>query len=260
MSSPTSTVMTNIPAAPCCGPQHPKDHPVTQGVATAALTLPGSAAKGSARERQRIYHPVAESEFAFRMEQVISLYVARLTPSRRNLRTILRPIFQLMRLYLEETSQLHASAVVLPTDGVPTDLGNSLRPMIIDQEFAVNSDDEPFPNVTPPKPVTPKPKSADDHDKPKEQPYLTSPTKAEVVPSRRRVLRNVPRRKLADGSHGNVTETPTPVQNPPAAESKLEQSLHDLSVSKEQPTPRALQILKIVMRSGEEHEALTRGR
>jgi hypothetical protein len=38
------------------------------------------------------------------MEQVISLDVARLTPSRRNLRTILRPIFQLMRFYLQETS------------------------------------------------------------------------------------------------------------------------------------------------------------
>lgn len=105
---------------------------VTQGIATAALTLPESATKGSARvraiqqrllrrmqgsatpddpeasrpfarERQRIQHAVAESEFAFRMEQVISLDVARLTPSRRNLRTILRPIFKLMRFYLQET-------------------------------------------------------------------------------------------------------------------------------------------------------------
>ncbi|KFY04737.1 hypothetical protein O988_00562 [Pseudogymnoascus sp. VKM F-3808] len=49
------------------------------------------------RERQRIQHAVAESEFAFRIKQVISLDVARLTPSRRNLRTILRPIFQLMQ-------------------------------------------------------------------------------------------------------------------------------------------------------------------
>lgn len=112
---------------------NPEDLLVTQGIATAALTLPESAAKGSARvraiqqrllrrmqgsatpndpdasrpfarERQRIQHAVAESEFAFRMEQVISLDVARLTPSRRNLRTILRPIFQLMRFYLQETS------------------------------------------------------------------------------------------------------------------------------------------------------------
>jgi hypothetical protein len=111
---------------------NPEDLLVTQGIATAALTLPESAAKGSARvrgiqqrllrrmqgsatpddpeasrpfarERQRIQHAVVESEFAFRMEQVISLDVARLTPSRRNLRTILRPIFQLMRFYLQET-------------------------------------------------------------------------------------------------------------------------------------------------------------
>ncbi|OBT88517.1 hypothetical protein VE02_03494 [Pseudogymnoascus sp. 03VT05] len=112
---------------------NPENLLVTQGIATGALTLPESAAKGSARvraiqqrllrrmqgsttpddpdasrplarERQRIQHAVAETEFAFRMEQVISLDVARLTPSRRNLRTILRPIFQLMRFYLQETS------------------------------------------------------------------------------------------------------------------------------------------------------------
>jgi hypothetical protein len=34
---------------------------------------------------------------------VISLDVARLIPLRRNLRTVLRPIFQLMRFYLQET-------------------------------------------------------------------------------------------------------------------------------------------------------------
>ena len=62
------------------------------------------ASRPFARERQRIQHAVAESEFAFRMEQVISLDVARLTPSRRSVRTILRPIFQLMRFYLHETS------------------------------------------------------------------------------------------------------------------------------------------------------------
>ncbi|KAL5348503.1 hypothetical protein ACLOAV_005919 [Pseudogymnoascus australis] len=112
---------------------NPEDLLVTQGIATAALTLPESAAKGSARvraiqqrllrrmqgsttpddldasrpfarERQRIQHAVAESEFAFRIEQVISLDVARLTLSQRNLQTILRPIFQLMQFYLQETS------------------------------------------------------------------------------------------------------------------------------------------------------------
>lgn len=36
-------------------------------------------------------------EFAFRMEQIVSLDVARLVSSQRNLRTNLRPIVQLMR-------------------------------------------------------------------------------------------------------------------------------------------------------------------
>jgi hypothetical protein len=111
---------------------NPEDLLVTQGTATAALTLPTGDANQSApvkakqqrllqriqgdatpddpdasrpfaRERQRIQHAMAEEEFAYRMEQVISMDVARLIPPRRNLRTILRPIFQLMRFYLQET-------------------------------------------------------------------------------------------------------------------------------------------------------------
>ncbi|PVH76126.1 hypothetical protein DL98DRAFT_551355 [Cadophora sp. DSE1049] len=111
---------------------NPEDLLVTQGIATAALTLPASEAQGAARikskqqrllqrlqsnatpedpkasqpfarERQRILCAVAEDEFAYRIEQVICFDVAGLLPSRRNLRTILRPIFQLMRFYLQET-------------------------------------------------------------------------------------------------------------------------------------------------------------
>jgi len=111
---------------------NPEDLLVTQGVATAALTLPAAEAQRSARikgkqqrllrrlqgsatpedpeasrpfarERQRILRAIAEDEFAYRMEQVICLDVARLLPSRRTLRTILQPIFQLMRFYLQET-------------------------------------------------------------------------------------------------------------------------------------------------------------
>jgi len=110
---------------------NPEDLLVTQGVATAALTLPDSEAKSSgrvkatqqrllrrlrgestpddpdasrpfARERQRIDKAIAGNEFAFRMEQVVSLDVALLIPSRRNIRTVLRPILQLMRFYLQE--------------------------------------------------------------------------------------------------------------------------------------------------------------
>ena len=61
------------------------------------------ASRPFARERQRIQQAVAGNEFAFRMEQIVSLDVARLVPSQRNLRTILRPILQLMRFYLQET-------------------------------------------------------------------------------------------------------------------------------------------------------------
>jgi hypothetical protein len=111
---------------------NPEDLLVTQGIATAALTLPTTDAQQSAsvkakqqhllqrlqgdatpedpdasrpfaRERQRIQHAVAEEEFAYRMEQVVNIDVERLIPQRRNLRTILQPIFQLMRFYLQET-------------------------------------------------------------------------------------------------------------------------------------------------------------
>ena len=111
---------------------NPEDLLATQGIATAALTLPASetqaaarikskqqrllrrlqghatpedpeASRPFARERQRILRAVAEEEFAYGMEQIICFDVARLTPSRRNLRTILQPIFQLMRFYLQET-------------------------------------------------------------------------------------------------------------------------------------------------------------
>ena len=110
---------------------NPEDLLVTQGIATAALTLPVSDAQSSgrirakqqrllgrlqgektpqdpdaskpfARERQRIQHALAKNEFAYRMEQVVSIDVAHLVPGRRNLRTVLRPIFQLMWFYLQE--------------------------------------------------------------------------------------------------------------------------------------------------------------
>jgi hypothetical protein len=112
----------------------PDDLLVTKGIATAALALPDSEAKSSAwirkkqqrfllqlqgddssdgidiskpfaRERQRLKSAIEEDEFAFRMEQIISLDVHALVHSRRNFQTILRPIFQLMRFYLKEVDQ-----------------------------------------------------------------------------------------------------------------------------------------------------------
>jgi hypothetical protein len=111
---------------------NPEDLLVTQGIATAALTLPttdssctgrhrtkqqrlleqlqGSktpndpdASRPFARERQRIEHALAKGEFAYRMEQVVTVDVANLVPEWRNMRTVLRPMVQLMRFYLQET-------------------------------------------------------------------------------------------------------------------------------------------------------------
>jgi hypothetical protein len=113
---------------------NPDDFLAGKGTATAAMTLPESAARSSvrtrdtqqkllrrlqgestpeepeasrpfARERQRIQHAISTNEFAFRIEQVISLDVASLYPGRRNIWTVLRPIFQLMRFYLQEAER-----------------------------------------------------------------------------------------------------------------------------------------------------------
>lgn len=60
------------------------------------------ASKPFARERQRIEAAIAEEEFAFRMEQVVSINVCRLVRERRRFDTVLRPIFQLTRFFLKE--------------------------------------------------------------------------------------------------------------------------------------------------------------
>lgn len=111
---------------------NPEDLLVTQGTATGALTLPVAEAKRSvktkttqqrllqrlrgsstpedpdasrpfARERQRIERTLATNEFGFRMEQVMCVDVAALKPQWRDIRTVLRPIFQLMRFYLRDS-------------------------------------------------------------------------------------------------------------------------------------------------------------
>lgn len=103
----------------------------SQGVATAALTIPATeASRGAylrakqqrllrqlrgectpenpgastpfARERQRVEASMAEDEFAYRFEQVISIDAQRLVRERRNFGSVLQPIFQLIRLFLKE--------------------------------------------------------------------------------------------------------------------------------------------------------------
>ncbi|KAF2174792.1 hypothetical protein K469DRAFT_770346 [Zopfia rhizophila CBS 207.26] len=56
-----------------------------------------------AREQRRIGAAISEEEFAFRMEQVLSVQVSRLVDGRRSFSTVLNPIFQLIRFYLKES-------------------------------------------------------------------------------------------------------------------------------------------------------------
>lgn len=105
----------------------------TKGITTAALTLPTSEAdvsnrvKGKrqrlfrwlqgeltpndpeasipfARERKQLEAAIEEEEYAYRMEQVVSINVARLTGWRRTFSTVLNPIFQLIRFFLKESA------------------------------------------------------------------------------------------------------------------------------------------------------------
>lgn len=103
-----------------------------KGTATAALTLPPSEVSRSpapvqakngrllreirgertpgrprsstpfAREYERIRAAIAQEEIAFRMEQVVTVRVSRLVPSRRTFFNVLKPIFQIMRFFLKE--------------------------------------------------------------------------------------------------------------------------------------------------------------
>lgn len=112
----------------------PDDLLATKGIATAALTLPVSEAETSsrllakrqklrqqllgeltpddpeasrpfARERRRVQAAVEGEEFAFRMEQVVNVQVSRLLPPQRRFSTVLQPILQIMRFFLQEPDQ-----------------------------------------------------------------------------------------------------------------------------------------------------------
>jgi hypothetical protein len=109
----------------------PDDLLATKGVATAALALPDrdgnlsarvatrrerllqrlqgqltptdpDSSKPFARERQRIEQAILQEEYAFRIEQVLSVQASRLSEDRRSFSTILSPIFQLIRFFVEE--------------------------------------------------------------------------------------------------------------------------------------------------------------
>lgn len=109
----------------------PDDLLATKGVATAALALSDNgslsacvaarrerllqhlkgqqtpadpeSSKPFFRERQRIEQAIHEEEFAFRMEQVVSMQVSRLKESSQCFSTVLSPIFQLIRFLVKES-------------------------------------------------------------------------------------------------------------------------------------------------------------
>lgn len=109
----------------------PDDLLATQGQATAALTIPAEEANKAAktrakqqrllgflngdatpdnpeastpfaRERQLIERAIENSEFGFRMEQVVSVHVGRLASERRSFQFLLRPISRLISFFLHK--------------------------------------------------------------------------------------------------------------------------------------------------------------
>ncbi len=106
----------------------------SKGLATAALTVPSAdvarsvrvrtkqkklfshlhgsltpdspeASTPFAREKVFIERAMQNNEFAFRMEQVVTVRAQNLVRRRRTFHHIIRPIFQLMRFFLQETDQ-----------------------------------------------------------------------------------------------------------------------------------------------------------
>jgi hypothetical protein len=115
----------------------PNDLLATKGYATGALTVPTAEASGHhltrdkrerllrivrgqvtpedpaaskpfARERRQIEVALEQEEVAYRLEQVVSLDVGRMTAEERTFGAVLQPIFQLMRFFLvEHDSYVH---------------------------------------------------------------------------------------------------------------------------------------------------------
>jgi len=121
----------------------PADFLATQGTATAALTLPYSEARVStrtrdrqrqllvklhgdatpgqpdasipfARERERIQASMNANQFAFRMEQVVTVKTSQLEPRRRKFSTALEPIFHLIRFFFRDRKLYQAVLYSFP--------------------------------------------------------------------------------------------------------------------------------------------------
>lgn len=130
----------------------------SQGLATGALTLPpADTAHGAhirtkrqklperleerltpdnpeastpfARERQRILANITGQEFAIRFEQAVCVQVQRLVRRKRTFRTVIQPIFQLMRFFSSGKAVLHTHIAKIPACCVPRHLGSILHPI-----------------------------------------------------------------------------------------------------------------------------------
>jgi hypothetical protein len=134
----------------------PEDLLATKGIATAALTLPPAEANAMAhardkqqrllsqlrgdrtpgtpetstpfaRERQRLEAAIDKGEFAFRMEQVVTVVVSRLLREHLTFATVLQPIFQLMRFFLVETGSYIPTLRRFQPSMFPATLGSFAR-------------------------------------------------------------------------------------------------------------------------------------
>jgi len=134
----------------------PEDLLATKGLATAALALPpaeagaiaytrdkqqrllsqlrGGLTPGTpdsstpfARERQRLEAAIDKGEFAFRMEQVVTVMVSRLVRERQDFTTVLHPIFQLMRFFLVDVGSYTATLRKFRPSVFPGVLGSFAR-------------------------------------------------------------------------------------------------------------------------------------
>ena len=70
---------------------------------------------------------IRAEESAFRMEQVLSLQVPRLTAEQRNFSTVLNPIFQLMRFFLKDSHHYVPLLGSCDPDVSPNVLGSYAR-------------------------------------------------------------------------------------------------------------------------------------
>ncbi|KAG9249377.1 uncharacterized protein F5Z01DRAFT_641250 [Emericellopsis atlantica] len=102
----------------------------SQGVATAALTVPRSDGDATPHDRQssipftrearRVQAALDQDEFAFRLEQVVTVRLTQLVPERRTFPRVLEPIGQIAQYFLAEREDYLAILRRFPPTVFPT--------------------------------------------------------------------------------------------------------------------------------------------